>query len=126
MDPSISCRHSLQSNDTDCVKAATSAPGPAAKRPLRETGERFFIDEGNLAAEGGKVTLERGSSGGGGGQIGRIGPIRRIAEKVGESREVKEALPTGLAETTLPALLRTALSRRTGIVSRRTGSGVKY
>ena len=37
-DPWMSCRHNRQSNETDSVNRATSAAGPPAKRPLRQTG----------------------------------------------------------------------------------------
>lgn len=53
----MSCRHNRQSNETDCVNSATSALGPSAKRPLRETGERFFIHP-NLGLPRPKVTSE--------------------------------------------------------------------
>ena len=42
-EPRMSCRQSRQSKEMDSVNCATSAPGPRAKRPLRETGEIFFI-----------------------------------------------------------------------------------
>src|SRR5260370_20251656 len=42
MDPRMSCRHSRQSKETDSVNRATSADGPAAKRPLRDTGGLFL------------------------------------------------------------------------------------
>src|ERR1041385_5687983 len=41
MEPRMSCSHSRQSNEMDSVKRATSAAGPLANRPLRETG--FFL-----------------------------------------------------------------------------------
>jgi hypothetical protein len=41
----------------DSENAATSAPGPLANRPLRETGDFFFIKAGaNLRRMTGKVT----------------------------------------------------------------------
>src|SRR5438045_1334657 len=43
MDPRMSYRHSRQSNETDSVKRATSAAGPASNRPLRQTGGVSFI-----------------------------------------------------------------------------------
>jgi len=39
----MSCRHSRQSKDMDSVNCATSAAGPEAKRPLRETGDFFVL-----------------------------------------------------------------------------------
>src|SRR5208282_223411 len=39
----MSCRQSRQSKEMDSVNSATSAAGPPANRPLRETGEIFFI-----------------------------------------------------------------------------------
>ena len=38
MEPWMSCRQSRQSKEMDSVNWATSAAGPPAKRPLRETG----------------------------------------------------------------------------------------
>ena len=38
----MSCRHKRQSNEIDSENAATSAAGPPAKRPERETGLDFF------------------------------------------------------------------------------------
>ena len=43
MEPRMSCRHNRQSNEIDSVNRATSAPGPPANRPLRETGAIFFF-----------------------------------------------------------------------------------
>jgi len=37
----MSCFHRRQSKEMDSVNCATSAAGPAAKRPLRETGDFF-------------------------------------------------------------------------------------
>src|SRR5215472_14545096 len=39
----MSCRQRRQSNEIDSVKRATSAAGPPAKRPLRDTGEPVFM-----------------------------------------------------------------------------------
>jgi hypothetical protein len=39
----MSCGQSRQSKEMDSVNRATSASGPAANRPLRETGELFFM-----------------------------------------------------------------------------------
>ena len=39
----MSCRQSRRSNEMDSVNCATSAAGPPANRPLRETGEVFFM-----------------------------------------------------------------------------------
>lgn len=39
----MSARHSRQSKETDSEKAATSAAGPLAKRPLRDTGAFLFF-----------------------------------------------------------------------------------
>lgn len=39
----MSCRHNRQSKEMDSENAATSAAGPLANRPLRETGELFFM-----------------------------------------------------------------------------------
>ena len=43
MEPRMSCRHNRQSKEMDSVNAATSAAGPLENRPLRDTGEPFFI-----------------------------------------------------------------------------------
>src|SRR6185503_8219156 len=43
IEPAMSWRHSRQSKEMDSENAATSAPGSPAKRPLRETGEYFFM-----------------------------------------------------------------------------------
>src|SRR5216117_3524426 len=43
MEPRMSWRHSRQSNETDSVNRATSAPGSPRNLPLRESGELFFI-----------------------------------------------------------------------------------
>ena len=43
IEPRMSCRHSRQSNEMDSVNRATSAPGPLANRPLRDTGDVFFM-----------------------------------------------------------------------------------
>ena len=42
IEPRMSCCHSRQSKEMDSVNCATSAPGPPANRPLRETGECLF------------------------------------------------------------------------------------
>jgi len=42
-EPRMSCRHRRQSNEIDSVNCATSAAGPAAKRPLRETGVVLLV-----------------------------------------------------------------------------------
>jgi len=42
-DPAMSCFHSRQSKEMDSEKAATSAAGPSANLPDRETGEVVFI-----------------------------------------------------------------------------------
>ena len=39
----MSCFQSRQSKEMDSVNCATSAAGPDAKRPLRETGDFLFI-----------------------------------------------------------------------------------
>ena len=39
----MSCRQSRRSKEMDSVNCATSAAGPPANRPLRETGEVFFM-----------------------------------------------------------------------------------
>ena len=39
----MSCRQSRRSNEMDSVNCATAAAGPPANRPLRETGEVFFM-----------------------------------------------------------------------------------
>src|ERR1044071_5780281 len=43
IEPMMSCFQRRQSKEIDSVKAATSAEGPLAKRPLRETGPCFFM-----------------------------------------------------------------------------------
>lgn len=43
IEPTMSCCHNRQSKETDSVNWVTSVPGARAKRPLRETGELFFI-----------------------------------------------------------------------------------
>ena len=43
IDPAMSCRQSRQSKEMDSVNCATAAAGPPANRPLRETGEVFFM-----------------------------------------------------------------------------------
>src|SRR6266536_3206031 len=43
MEPRMSWRHSRQSNETDSVNRATSAPRSPRNLPLRETGELFFM-----------------------------------------------------------------------------------
>ena len=42
-EPRMSCRQSRRSKEMDSVNCATSAAGPPANRPLRETGEIFFM-----------------------------------------------------------------------------------
>ena len=60
----MSCRHSRQSKEMDSVYCATSAPGPPANRPLRETGDVFFMSVRlNVLANGPKVTRESGGRG---------------------------------------------------------------
>ena len=43
IDPAMSCRQSRRSNEMDSVNCATAAAGPPVNRPLRETGEVFFM-----------------------------------------------------------------------------------
>ncbi len=52
-EPRMSCRQSRQSNEMDSVNCATSAAGPPANRPLRETGEIFFMRFDLITAERG-------------------------------------------------------------------------
>ena len=49
---------SRQSKEMDSVNWATSAAGPAVNRPLRETGEAFFMrcNWANVSRNAGKVT----------------------------------------------------------------------
>src|SRR5882672_10485404 len=56
----MSCFHRRQSKEMDSEKAATSAAGPLAKRPERETTADFFmrVRAQNLRRTPGKVTLE--------------------------------------------------------------------
>lgn len=53
----MSCRQSRRSYEMDSVKRATSSEGPDEKRPLRETGEFFFMpNAGNFGGTIGIVT----------------------------------------------------------------------
>ena len=56
----MSCFHKRQSKEMDSEKAATSAAGPLANRPERETTEDFFmrIRAQNLRRTRRKVTRE--------------------------------------------------------------------
>ena len=64
IEPRSHCRQSRQSKEMDSENAATSAPGPLANRPLRETGDFFFIKAGaNLRRIAGKVTRGIGCQG---------------------------------------------------------------
>ena len=47
----MSCRHKRQSKEMDSENAATSAPGPEAKRPLRDTGDFFVIKAAGICGE---------------------------------------------------------------------------
>src|SRR6266700_2441880 len=92
MEPRRSCSQSRQSNETDSVNAATSAAGPPAKRPPRETGAlcfvRFTRDEfaaGTRESHAGKAKTERGHRGA---TLGESGPaatssvaVRRRVER---------------------------------------------
>src|SRR6478736_967777 len=60
IEPRMSCFQSRQSKEMDSENAATSAPGPPANRPLRETGDFFFIRCGGEFAA--KRRQSRGSS----------------------------------------------------------------
>jgi hypothetical protein len=46
MEPWRSCFHSRQSKEMDSVNWATSAAGPLAKTPLRDTGDDFVLTTG--------------------------------------------------------------------------------
>jgi hypothetical protein len=48
MEPAMSCFHSRQSKEMDSVNCATSAAGPLANRPLRETGDFWFVLTGSF------------------------------------------------------------------------------
>src|SRR5207244_77149 len=43
IDPMMSCFQRRQSKEIDSVNRATSSAGPVANRPLRETGDFFFM-----------------------------------------------------------------------------------
>ena len=53
MEPTRSCRHNRRSNEIDSVNLATSCPGPLLNRPLRDTGDDFFIRQEVLRQAGG-------------------------------------------------------------------------
>ena len=61
IEPGMSCRQSRQSKEMDSVNCATSAAGPPANRPLRETGEVFFMRFAlaNVRRRGAEVTAKK-------------------------------------------------------------------